>query len=89
MKVSFSAIQYWHDNFLRDVDVKGGLISIDDKHNMKAKMTKKKVSEYIFIIRDKKTLGTVSFPGVRSKDARRIHSNNDIVNLKYKRNRIR
>lgn len=37
----------------------------------------------------KKTLGTVSFPGVRSTDARRTHSNNDIVNLKCKRYRIR
>ena len=89
MKVGFSAIQYWHDNVLRDVDVKGGLISIDDKHNMKAKMTKKKFPNIYLLLEIKKTLGTVPFPGVRSKDARRIHSNNDIVNLKYKRNRIR
>jgi len=73
--------------FFRDVDVKGGLISIDDNHNMKAKMTKKKFPNIYLLL--EKTLGTVSFPGVRSKDERRTHSNNDIVNLKYKRNRIK
>jgi len=69
--------------------VKGGLISIDDKRNMKSKMTKKKFPNIYLLLEIKKTLGTVSFPGVRSKDERRTHSNNDIVNLKYKRNRIR
>lgn len=48
--------------FICDVCARERLIST--KYKMKAKMAKRK----------KKTLGSVSFPGLRSRDVRRTHS---------------
>ena len=53
--------------FICDVCAKERLIST--KYKMKAKMAKRK----------KKKLGSVSFPGLRSRDVRRTHSKYNIV----------
>lgn len=52
--------------FICDVCAKERLIST--KYKMKAKIAKRK-----------KTLGSVSFPGLRSRDVRRTHSKYNIV----------